>query len=481
MTITIGAPDGSSIQFPDGTDDATIKSVMAKHYPKPMGAGEDMAKSILPGLAEFGAGLGNTSDSLTGGAGMRDFANEQLAKSGSKEQMQSPSQMLLGLLQKVTGPLHQSQTVPGQYVRAIASFAPAAIGGPEGIASKIASVVAPAVASETAGQATKGTRYEGVARLLGSLGGGGVSGVRFNSVAEKAAPTVAALKSAAHDAYAKAENAGVMVAPDSFAAMVEKTRNDLANEGIDKSLHPNSMAAFNRLQETADTNNPITLKGMDIQRQIAADAANKSAAVGDAGDKRLAYTIKNNIDDFVNGLKPNNLVGSQDPQAAIDALNNARGLWAKASKGDIIQKRIDRAATRAGQYSQSGEENALRVEFRQLAMNDKAMARFSPAEQAAIKQVAKGDATTNALRLLGKFSPHGVVSTALGISTGFAAGGLVGAVALPVTGLIAKALATQKTKAAAQAARDQMTRGGPAQSNPLLTYTNPYPLLTGGQ
>lgn len=33
MTIPINAPDGSTVNFPDGTDDATIKNVMGKNYP----------------------------------------------------------------------------------------------------------------------------------------------------------------------------------------------------------------------------------------------------------------------------------------------------------------------------------------------------------------------------------------------------------------------------------------------------------------
>lgn len=192
----------------------------------------DVGHSILPGLAEGVAGLSNLSDTLTGGAGMRDFANEQLAKSGSKQQMQSPSQTLLGLLQKVTGPLYQSQTVPGQYARTAASFAPAAIGGPEGIAAKISSVLVPAVASETAGQATKGTKYEGVSRLLGSLGGGLASGVRYEPSPSQAQIT-AVSPAITKDQVAAARFVKGLMGADKATT---QTLNDVANSSYGKPL-----------------------------------------------------------------------------------------------------------------------------------------------------------------------------------------------------------------------------------------------------
>lgn len=68
--------------------------------------------------------------------------------------------------------LHKPETVAGEYARTIGEFAPGAVIGPGRIAAKaVGDVLIPAIFSETAGQATKGSNAEGVARFVGALGG----------------------------------------------------------------------------------------------------------------------------------------------------------------------------------------------------------------------------------------------------------------------------------------------------------------------
>lgn len=70
---------------------------------------------------------------------------------------------------------HKPQTKAGEYARTIGQFAPAAATG-GGLARRAANVALPAVASETAGQFTKGTKVEPYARVLAALlTGGGVA------------------------------------------------------------------------------------------------------------------------------------------------------------------------------------------------------------------------------------------------------------------------------------------------------------------
>jgi hypothetical protein len=79
---------------------------------------------------------------------------------------------------EVLKPSYQPQTTAGKYTRTVAEFLPNAALGGEGLLVRGAGVVIPALLSETAGQATSGSKYEGVARLAGALVGGGLSGVR---------------------------------------------------------------------------------------------------------------------------------------------------------------------------------------------------------------------------------------------------------------------------------------------------------------
>ena len=96
------------------------------------------------------------------------------------------------------------------------------------------------------------------------------------------------------------------------------------------------------------------------------------------------------LDDWVSGLTPRDVTQGGNVGRATAALTEARSLWGRARRGEIIEDLIDRAKLRASQFSGSGLENALRTEFRQLAMNEKRMRGFSDAERNAIEAVSRG-------------------------------------------------------------------------------------------
>lgn len=92
-----------------------------------------------------------------------------------------------GGLEHYTGEFYKPKTTFGEYARTVGEFAPAAIGGPAGMANRAARVALPAVASETAGQATAGTALEPWARM----GGGLVGGMLPNTAARAVTPAPA--------------------------------------------------------------------------------------------------------------------------------------------------------------------------------------------------------------------------------------------------------------------------------------------------
>lgn len=267
-----------------------------------------------------------------------------------------------------------------------------------------------------------------------------------------AVPSVDDLKAAARDAYQRADNAGVVISRQSLDDFATRLMDRMANEGIDSNLHPDSMTALNRVLDSSGQN--ASLKHVDILRQIANDASSSARPA----DRRLASIIRDELDDYVENLGPTDTLGG-DPISASLALKDARSLWSRARKGEEIERLITRAETRASQFSGSGFENALRTEFRQLAMNDKRLHRFSKAEQDAIRQVAKGGPTENALRMLGKLAPTGVISAAIGGSAGAIIGGPLGAAALPMLGGVARGAATSMTKRNATRAAEIARRG----------------------
>jgi hypothetical protein len=195
--IQIGAPDGSIVEFPGGTSDDVIKSAMAKAYPPPPQASAavtpqatsdrpsvaaDVAKSGGIGVVKGGLGLLGSLGDLTdlGAKGIEKASNFVSDRLGVDRYQRPAAPSILqniptaGSLQKnvegVTGEFYQPKTTAGEYAQTAGEFLPGMIGGPEGIASRLATrVAAPAVASETAGQLTQGTAAEPYARIAGAL------------------------------------------------------------------------------------------------------------------------------------------------------------------------------------------------------------------------------------------------------------------------------------------------------------------------
>lgn len=79
------------------------------------------------------------------------------------------SQSVVKSIESVTGPLYEPQTTAEKYARTLGEFAPN-MAVPGGMAQRVIGTVAPAIASEAAGQATEGTGYEGAARIAAALG-----------------------------------------------------------------------------------------------------------------------------------------------------------------------------------------------------------------------------------------------------------------------------------------------------------------------
>jgi len=142
---------------------------------------EDVAKSAGSGLVKGGVGLvalPGTVEQL-GRMGV-NYVGDKLT---GNPQTVSPETVLPGYAgtkkaveDNITGPLYKPKTTAGEYASTIAEFAPGMLfpaGAGAGLAARAGlNVVAPAVASETAGQLTKGTSYEPYARVAGGLAGG---------------------------------------------------------------------------------------------------------------------------------------------------------------------------------------------------------------------------------------------------------------------------------------------------------------------
>lgn len=137
----------------------------------------DVAKSLGAGVVRGGMGLA----SLPGLA--EHFGRKGINALGGDVAPETALPMYGDIERRVegaVGPLYKPQTTAGEYAETIGEFAPGAlfpVAGAATRAGQIAArvgggVVAPAVASETAGQLTEGTAAEPFARIAGGLAGG---------------------------------------------------------------------------------------------------------------------------------------------------------------------------------------------------------------------------------------------------------------------------------------------------------------------
>jgi hypothetical protein len=281
------------------------------------------------------------------------------------------------------------------------------------------------------------------ARVAGSAAAAGVK------AGKPALPEIEALKESARAAYKVADDAGIVVSEKSFGPVVKDIAQTAIKEGLDPTLHPGATAALKRLGEVQ--RQPVALSTIDTLRQVVKDAAASKAP----GEARLANIMIDKIDDYVKSIGMKDVISAaENPSVATKALTDARALWGTARKSEAVENLVERATTRAGQFSGSGFENALRTEFRQFVMNKKNLRGYTDEQVSALKKVAEGGTVDNLARYLGKLAPTGVVSGVLSGGAGAAIGGGIGAVALPVAGFAARQYATHRTKANVQRVRE---------------------------
>lgn len=178
-----------------GTDGSGPKLEPVDHDPFKPGVAEDVAKSAGIGVVKGGIGTvgaaGDVRQLISAGVDaaakrfgippdqVESFKNivYQGAKltPGTAVLADAPSSGdIQSKIEETTGAFYKPKTRAGEYAQTAGEFLPAAIGGEASLLARAGRVLLPAAASETAGQATKGTAAEPYARFGAALAGGGL-------------------------------------------------------------------------------------------------------------------------------------------------------------------------------------------------------------------------------------------------------------------------------------------------------------------
>ncbi|AZO45880.1 hypothetical protein EJ076_34755 [Mesorhizobium sp. M7D.F.Ca.US.005.01.1.1] len=471
---TVQPPGVPTYQPPGVTDSYDPKTGDYTNY------GTDAAKSGVSGLRQGVEGIGGMmGDASQMSNDAAQWAAQHLGASPETAQtigdltgklnpwagMMPTTSDVRSLTDAVVGPAYQPKTTPGEYVRTIGQFAPNALMGPAGFLERTASTVIPAVASETAGQLTKGTPFEPYARAGAAIAGGlGVN--KMLQPGAQALPTAEDIKASAGYKDLKAPMKAAVVDKPTYQGIV----NQLDGVAQDFGMVPEQHGAFETILARHAANaekGGASLQDLEILRRSLLNAG-KAPLNPSAGE--LSRQLIGKLDETVNGLGGANLVnaGGQTADETLSALQDARSIWKTGVKSDIIEQAVERAKNAA-----SGYENGLRNEFRKLLNNKTYKGTFNDTERVALQQVVRGTPTSNALRFLGGFGVPldngrnflgsvmgGGVGSTLGAAVAGPVGAAVGGPALIAAGTLAKQASSAMTGKSALLA-EALVKAGP--------------------
>lgn len=293
--------------------------------------------------------------------------------------------------------------------------------------------------------------------LLGDVAGRAIGGAfpsTFNRsgfrAADDSVPTVDQLQEQASGLYQQAEANGVTASPESVNEMIARAAAILRNEG--------GMTPRDNITAGTDVSRGMTMLGDFADTPMTSTQAGSVRKL--LGEGRTA--MRDGAPDYSQRRVAGNILDSFDEWAepALPGVEDARKVAQRAILGREMATANELATgPKAAQFTQSGEENALRSVFRGLDTAEvKGRNSYPDALTEKIQEVSRGTPFSNAMRTLGKFAPNSAVSaipTLAASGVGASVFGPLGAAAGPVlagAGMFGRKIATGKTQRAAKEA-----------------------------
>ena len=331
-------------------------------------------------------------------------------------------------VERATGPLYESKTVPGKLVGSAAEFAgnPFSYVGPGGLAMKLGAAAAGGVGSEAAGEATAGTPYEGAARLAGGVLGS-VSGAKtLGPKSVKAEiPTAAELKTAAKGGYDAALNSGLQLKPSAVSDFATTSQQSLFNDGFTETIAPKTLAVLDRLS-SPPAGAIATPSGLNSVRQTLGRIASETqpahgGAVKPTPDAAAASRV---LDDFHGWTKniPQADVLAGDAAAYSRAIEEANQNYAASQRLGNVDARLTKAETATDRQVSGSLDSQIKSKVGAMLDNPARLRGLSPEEIDQLRLINSGSLTSNVLRQLGR-GGAGVIPTGAHIAGAIATGG----------------------------------------------------------
>jgi hypothetical protein len=228
-----------------------------------------------------------------------------------------------------------------------------------------------------------------LAGLAAGVATGGAAGVR--PVKRGAVPSAEDLAKQSKANYDILDKSGFELDAQQFTSHMAGLSPKLrSSAGYDPRTMPKVDVALSNL--TAAT--PKTIQELDTLRTIIGTAAKS----GDASERLAAKQLLDEFDTYVTTAPPSAIVAGD--KRAMDAWKAARADYTKMKKSELITDIVENA-----ELAKGTRESSIASQLSSLAKNDKKMRFFTPDEQVAIRNAAKGGKLQSMLNVIGKFSP----------------------------------------------------------------------------
>jgi hypothetical protein len=273
------------------------------------------------------------------------------------------------------------------------------------VAPKTQAIVTPTavMSGQTVTEATGNPLY-GAATTLATGAAGSVKRPQ-----KQEALSTQALDRIATDRYDQLQRSGVQLKTDEFVNAMDDIAKGLRQEGYTPKAFPKVAGAIEELTSTAQPKDWTELQA--LRKMIR--SGQKSI---EPEERRMASILLDDYDNYLMTV-PKESIASGDMRNAGQLWSEARSAYSKMKKSEVFEDMLNEAKLDKSKFTQSGEENSLAKQLRQLAKNDKKMRVFTKDEQAAIEQAAKGGSVQNMLKFFGRFAPTGVVPVGLSVGT----------------------------------------------------------------
>lgn len=500
--FSIELPDKRVLDIEAGDQSTALRGAQEWHQSnpmKPVGQGEDIAKSAGVGVAKGGIGLlGAPADLGELGAKGIDsavqFIGGQLGL--DPKSLQRPGtqgggarQTLTGIdlpgaariqkgVESVTGDFYKPKTLAGEYAQTAGEFAPVMAAGPGGLARKAAQWAGSSLASETGGQAFKGTEAEPFARATGAIFGGAPFAGRGVPQAVQQQANIEKVKAAAEQGYKSPEVGTLIFKPTAVDNLANSITSQLQRAKANERLAPQTNALIDEMKKPV---NGVFHSYEDLQttRELLGKQAGNFT---NPQEQRAASIALKTLTAYIDNIPQSHLVLGSGAKAS-ETLAAARGNYASAKTAEKVAEKLANAELQAGStYSGGNINNATRQKLRPLLTSKKQGRGLTEEELGLIEQSVVGSPTGNALRATGKllgggggmqmFNTGGAGALTGALVGGGPLGAVVGATIPPALGYMAKKAGDVLTRKASDKIVNQILSRSPLAMSPNNTLSN---------